>query len=154
MCNFELYECGSIYIFVISMYIYTVWCLYVKFHCIWVRFDNFVRNGTPYSFLEFEECLNRNFIWKFTNHLNAIRYRLQVTEATNRLTFQIINSWMESWPGLTAILPSETCELFWAIFAFMSALSVREIWCFSLIFFHCFRYRTKSTGYLLFVAVK
>ena len=24
MCNFELYECGSIYIFVISMYIYTV----------------------------------------------------------------------------------------------------------------------------------
>ena len=48
MCNFELYECGSIYIFVISMYIYTVRCLYVEFRCICVRFDNFVRNGTPY----------------------------------------------------------------------------------------------------------
>ena len=48
MCNFELYECGSTYIFVISMYIYTVRCLYVEFRCICVRFDNFVRNGTPY----------------------------------------------------------------------------------------------------------
>ena len=46
-CNFELYECGSIYIFVISMYIYTVQCLYVEFRCMCVRFDNFVRNGTP-----------------------------------------------------------------------------------------------------------
>ena len=48
MCDFELYECGSIYIFVISMYIYTIRCLYVEFRCICVRFDNFVRNGTPY----------------------------------------------------------------------------------------------------------
>ena len=30
------------------MYIYTVRCLYVEFRCICVRFDNFVRNGTPY----------------------------------------------------------------------------------------------------------
>ena len=68
------------------------------------------------SFLEFEEYLNRNFIhWnifnsvssftencsqKFTDHLNAIWYRLQVTEATNGFTFQMINSWMESWPWL------------------------------------------------------
>ena len=60
------------------------------------------------SFLEFEEYLNRNFIhWnifncsqKFTDHLNAIWYRLQVTEVTNGFTFQIINSWMESWPWL------------------------------------------------------
>ena len=48
MCNFELYECGSIYIFVISMYIYAVRCLYVEFRFICVRFDNFVRNGTSY----------------------------------------------------------------------------------------------------------
>ena len=53
---------------------------------------------------------------KFTDHLNAIWYWLQVTEATNGFTFQIINSWMESWPGLTVIPPSETWELIWAIF--------------------------------------
>lgn len=46
--NFELYECGSIYIFVILMYIYTVRCLYVEFCCIYAEFDNFVRDGTPY----------------------------------------------------------------------------------------------------------
>ena len=49
----------------------------------------------------------KNCSQKFTNHLNAIWYRLQVTEATNGFTFQIINSWMESWPGLTVIPPSE-----------------------------------------------
>ena len=38
---------------------------------------------------------------KFTDHLNAIWYQVQVTEVTNRFTFQIINSQMESWPGLT-----------------------------------------------------
>ena len=56
----------------------------------------------------------------FTDHLNAIWYRLQVTEATNGFSFQIINSWMEleSWPGLTVTPPSETWELFWAIFVF------------------------------------
>ena len=95
-------------------------------------------NFCPLSFLEFEECLNRSFIhWNiyhlivyqnscsqnFTDHLNAIWYRLQVTEATNGFTFQIINSWMESWPGLTVILPSEICELFWAIFAFTTPFS-------------------------------
>ena len=73
-------------------------------------------NFCQLSFLEFEEHLKRNFIhWnifnavssftkncsqKFTDHLNAIWYRLQVTEATNGFTFQIINSWMESWPWL------------------------------------------------------
>ena len=60
---------------------------------------------------------------KFADHLNSIWYRLQVTEATNGFTFQIINSWMESWPGLTVIPPSETCELFWAIFAFTTLFS-------------------------------
>ena len=59
----------------------------------------------------------------FTDHLNTIWYRLQVTEATNGFTFQIINSWMESWPGLTVIPPSEICELFWAIFAFTTPFS-------------------------------
>ena len=48
---------------------------------------------------------------------------LQVTEATNRFTFQIIHSWMKSWPGLTVIPPSEICELFWAIFAFTTPFS-------------------------------
>ena len=38
---------GSINIFVIAMYIYTVQRLYVEFRCMCVRFDNFVRNGTP-----------------------------------------------------------------------------------------------------------
>ena len=91
------------------------------------------------SFLEFEECLNRisdieifsissyikNYSKKFTDHLNAIWYRLQVTEATNGFTFQIINSWMklESWPRLTVTPPLETWELFWAIFAFSTLFS-------------------------------
>ena len=60
----------------------------------------------------------KNCSQKFTDHLNAIWYRLQVTEAKNGFTFSIINSWMESWPGLTVIPvipPSETCELFWII---------------------------------------
>ena len=79
-------------------------------------------NFCPLSFLEFEECLNRSFIhWNiyhlivyqnscsqnFTDHLNAIWYRLQVTDATNGFSIQIINSWMETWPGLTVIPPSE-----------------------------------------------
>ena len=61
----------------------------------------------------------KNCSQKFTDHLNAIRYRLQVTEATNGFTFQ-------SWPGLTlipVIPPSETCELFWVIFAFTTLFS-------------------------------
>ena len=37
----------------------------------------------------------KNCSQKFTDHLNEIWYRLQVTEATNGFTFQIINSWME-----------------------------------------------------------
>ena len=45
VCNYELYECGSIHIFVISIYICAVRCLYVEFRCISVRFDNFVRDG-------------------------------------------------------------------------------------------------------------
>ena len=65
----------------------------------------------------------KNCSQKFTDHLNAIWYRLQVTEATNGFTFQIINSWMESWPGLTEFPPSEACELFWAIFAFTTPFS-------------------------------
>ena len=68
----------------------------------------------------------KNCSQKFTDHLNAIWYRLQVTEATNGFTFQIINSWMESWAGLTVIPfipPSETCDLFWAIFAFTTLFS-------------------------------
>ena len=43
ICNFELCECGSIYIFVISVYIYTVRCLYIEFRFICVRFDNLWR---------------------------------------------------------------------------------------------------------------
>ena len=94
------------------------------------------------SFLEFEECLNRSFIhWNiyylivyqnscsenFTDHLNSIWYRLQVTEATNGFTFQIIHSWSWSCPGftggLTVIPPLETCELFWANLAFTTLFS-------------------------------
>ena len=43
----------------------------------------------------------KNCSQKFTDSLNAIWYRLQVTEETNGLTFQTISSWMEleSWPG-------------------------------------------------------
>ena len=55
------------------------------------------------SFLEFEDCLNRissikifftthrklkSCSQKFTDHLNSIWYRLQVTEATNGLLFK------------------------------------------------------------------
>ena len=53
---------------------------------------------------------------KIHRSLNAIWYQVQVTEATNRFTFQIMN-------GLTVIPPSETCELFWAIFAFVTLFS-------------------------------
>ena len=88
----------------------------------------------------------KNCCQKFADHLNLIWYRLQlqVTEATNEFTFQIINSWMESRPGLTVAPPSETCELVWAIVAFTAPCC--EIWCSSLIFFYCFRHRTKSTS--------
>ena len=58
---------------------------------------------------QFEKCLNRNFIHWSIFHLQSKFHRsfefnlipLQVTEATNGFTLQIINSWMESWPGLT-----------------------------------------------------
>ena len=57
--------------------------------------------------------------WKIHRSFrNAIWYRLKVTEATNGFTFQIINSWIESWLGSTVIPPSETGELFWASLRF------------------------------------
>ena len=102
------------------------------FACVYTHASS-LSNFCRLSFFEFEECLNKNFhplkyfpshrilkscSQKFTDHLNAVWYRLQVTAATNGFTFQIINSWLESWPGLTLIPPSETCESFWAIFAF------------------------------------
>ena len=106
-------------------------------------------NFCQLSILEFKECLKeisyieifsispftKNCCQKFADQLNLIWYRLQlqVTEATNGFTFQIINSWMESRPGLTVVPPSETCELVWAIFAFTAPCC--EIWCSSLIFF-------------------
>ena len=121
-------------------------------------------NFCQLSFLEFEECLNRNFShWnifhfiiilkscsqKFTDHLNAIWLRVQVTGATNRFTFQIINSWIESWPGLAVIPPSATCELFWAIFAFATLFSLWNIVHQPKNFFHCFRLRKPKVNKLL-----
>ena len=118
----------------------------VNTHATWLW--NFYR----LSFLEFEECLNRNFIhWNifhlivYTDHLNAIWYPLQVTEATNGFTFLIMNSWMESWPGLTVIPPSvETCELFCDL-RFHDTFQFVKYGA-SAYFFHCFWYRTKSTS--------
>ena len=82
---------------------------------------------------------------KFTDRLNVIWYRVQVTEATNGFTFKlIINSWMDSWPGLTVIPPSETCELFWAILTFTTLFSP---WNQRNFFFQCFWYMTKSTNF-------
>ena len=74
----------------------------------------------------------KKFQSKFTNHLSTIWYRLQVTEETNGFTFPIINSWMESWPGLTVIPPSEISELFWAFFAFTMLFSLFDVRFFSL----------------------
>ena len=84
---------------------------------------------------------------KFTDHLNAIWYRLQVTEATNGFAFQISNSWMESWPGLTVIPPSETCELFWASLRFHNTFQFVKYGASAYFFSHCFRQRTKSTSF-------
>ena len=84
--------------------------------------------------------------WKIHRSFrNAIWYRLKVIEATNGFTFQIINSWIESWLGSTVIPPSETCQSVWVIFAFTALFS---LWNMMLQpnFFHCFRYRTKSTS--------
>ena len=68
-----LYTGYWIYIFTISMYIYTLRCLYVAFRRICVRDYNFVRNGTPYSILSYRrEC----FTGKYTTrkiHKNYIR---------------------------------------------------------------------------------
>ena len=86
----------------------------------------------------------KNCCQKFADHLNAIWYRLQVTEATNGFTFQIINSWMESRAGLTVVPPSETSEWVWAIFAFTALFN---LWNMMLQpNFLCFRHRTKSTS--------
>ena len=69
----RLYTGYWIHIFVISMYIYTLRCLYVEFRriCVWVY--NFVRNGTLYSILLYRhEC----FSGKYTTrkiHKNYIR---------------------------------------------------------------------------------
>ena len=69
-------------------------------------------------------------------------YKLQKRQTP--LTFKIINSWMESWPGLTVIPPSETCELVWAIFAVTTLFS---LWNMMLQpNFFCFRHRRKSTS--------
>ena len=53
-------------------------------------------------------------------------YKLQKRQTGS--AFQIFNSWMESWPGLTVIPPSEICELFWAIFAFTTPFSSWNTW--------------------------
>ena len=54
----------------------------------------------------------------------------------------------QSWPGLTeipVIPPSETCELFWAIFAFTTLFSSWNM-VLQPNFFQSFRQRTKSTS--------
>ena len=77
---------------------------------------------------------------------------LQVTEATNRFTFQIINSLMESWPGLSVIPLSETCELVWAIFAFTTLFSLWNMMLQPNYF--CFRHRKLlDKGKAAFLAV-
>ena len=76
-----------------------------------------------------KSCYQLIIHWSFECNLKW----LQVTEVTNGFTFQIINSWMEFWPGLTVIPPSDTCTIL-SNFCFHST-TVREIWCFSLNFF-------------------
>ena len=60
---------------------------------------------------------------KFTDHLNVIWHRVQVTEATNGFIFQMINSLNGILTWFDCIPPSQTCELFWAIFAFATLFS-------------------------------
>ena len=76
-----------------------------------------------YVTLPWQHRILKSCSQKFTDHFNAIWYQVQVTEATNRFTLQIVNSWLKSWPDLTTIPLSETCELGWAIFAFATLFS-------------------------------
>ena len=60
---------------------------------------------------------------KFTDHLNVIWHRVKVTEATNGFIFQMINSLKGILTRFDCIPPSQTCELFWPIFAFATLFS-------------------------------
>ena len=130
-------------------------CLYRNFihwnifHLIVSRFQSWIdylKSGPVCRLRNLCNRFQKSCSQKFADHLTAIWYRLQVTKATNGFTFQITNSWLESWPGLTLIPPSETCKSFWAIFAFTTLF---RSWNMVLQhnFFHCFRHKTKSTSF-------
>ena len=126
------------------------------------------------SFLEFEECLNRNFIhWnisissytkKFQSKIHQ-SFECNLIPATSYRSKKRVhlsnNQFMNvSWPGLTVISPSETFELFWAFFAFTTLFSLFDMVLHPQFFFSLLSLQNKVNellpvnSLLLFVAVK